>query len=229
MNIVVLGNPTEAAHLAQLAGPQSTLQYATPNLALEATRQSLAQAQTVFVFTPNATLLAGLKDFAQIKTVFVNGALANVHSLLVQTGPLPFNVFGLNGLNTMAQGQKPEVSIVKPEHEEALKQALQENFDKAAYLLVHDRVGMVTPRIVCMIINEAYYTLQEGTADKAAIDSAMKLGTNYPYGPFEWAGLLGLDVVYKVLEAVYADTHDERYKVCPLLKLEMQQAQMAQA
>ena len=86
------------------------------------------------------------------------------------------------------------------------------------YKLVQDRVGMVTPRVVFMIINEACYTLQEGTADMKDIDTSMKLGTNYPFGPFEWADKIGIKHVYETLEAMYDDTHDERYKVCPLLK-----------
>ncbi|MDZ4757036.1 MAG: 3-hydroxyacyl-CoA dehydrogenase family protein [Bacteroidota bacterium] len=85
---------------------------------------------------------------------------------------------------------------------------------------VHDRVGMVSPRVICMIINEAYYTVQEGTANKSDIDIAMKLGTSYPYGPFEWAGILGLKNVYDVLSSVYEDTKDERYKICPMLRKE---------
>jgi 3-hydroxybutyryl-CoA dehydrogenase len=71
-----------------------------------------------------------------------------------------------------------------------------------------------------MIINEAYYTVEEGTATRADVDLAMKLGTNYPYGPFEWSQKIGLGSVYDVLLAVYEATHDERYLICPLLKQE---------
>jgi 3-hydroxybutyryl-CoA dehydrogenase len=81
-------------------------------------------------------------------------------------------------------------------------------------------VGLVTPRVLSMIINEAFYTCQEKTATAADIDLAMKLGTNYPFGPFEWAEKIGLRQVYQLLEAVYEDTRDERYKICPLLKKE---------
>ncbi len=85
---------------------------------------------------------------------------------------------------------------------------------------VDDRVGMVTPRVICMIINEAYYTLQEGTANKSDIDLGMKLGTAYPMGPFEWADKIGSQNVYHLLKAVFDDTMDERYKICNLLKTE---------
>lgn len=85
---------------------------------------------------------------------------------------------------------------------------------------VHSRVGLVTPRIVCMIINEAYYTIQEGTASREDIDLGMRLGTAYPKGPFAWSQEIGLDHVYETLDALYQDTKDERYKICPLLKTE---------
>lgn len=85
---------------------------------------------------------------------------------------------------------------------------------------VNSRVGLITPRVVCMIINEAYFTVQEGTAVRGDIDQAMKLGTNYPMGPFEWCDKIGISDVYETLEALYQDTHDERYKICSLLKQE---------
>jgi 3-hydroxybutyryl-CoA dehydrogenase len=46
----------------------------------------------------------------------------------------------------------------------------------------------------------------------------MKLGTNYPFGPFEWCEKLGVKTVVTMLEKIYNDTKDERYKICPLLK-----------
>jgi len=82
------------------------------------------------------------------------------------------------------------------------------------------RVGMVSARVVFMIINEAYYTLQEGTAGRDDIDKGMKLGTAYPLGPFEWCEKVGLKNVYETLSALYADTLDERYRICSMLKTE---------
>ncbi len=58
-------------------------------------------------------------------------------------------------------------------------------------LFVKDEPGFVSARIVSMIINEAYFTLEAGTSTKEEIDIAMKLGTGYPYGPFEWASVIG--------------------------------------
>jgi 3-hydroxybutyryl-CoA dehydrogenase len=77
---------------------------------------------------------------------------------------------------------------------------------------------MVTPRIVCMIINEACFVLKEGTAGISEVDQAMKLGTNYPHGPFEWADKIGIHNVFDVLEALHADMNEEKYKMAPLLR-----------
>jgi 3-hydroxybutyryl-CoA dehydrogenase len=125
---------------------------------------------------------------------------------------------GFNGLPSFFDLGVLEVSIWKNEDKPMLESLA--NTLGFQYLLVDDRVGLVTPRVICMIINEAYYTVQEGTASRDDIDMAMKLGTNYPYGPFEWCKRIGLRHVYELLEAVYEDTHDERYKICPLLKKE---------
>lgn len=85
------------------------------------------------------------------------------------------------------------------------------------YELIEDQVGMVTPRVVCMIINEAAFVLGEGTAEVEAIDQAMKLGTNYPQGPFEWCDRIGVHEVVEVLEALKARTGDGKYKIAPAL------------
>lgn len=125
-------------------------------------------------------------------------------------------LIGFNGLPTLFNREVLEVSLLRPDDAAKLREVCAQL--GTDYLLVEDRVGMVTPRILCMIINEACYTLQEKTADVAAIDMGMKLGTNYPKGPFSWANEIGIAHVYQVLEALYLDTKEERYKTCPLLK-----------
>ncbi len=123
---------------------------------------------------------------------------------------------GANFLPTFINRDKTEVSQLRPSNKRIL--AKLENELGLKPLIVADRVGMVTPRVICMIINEAFYTLQEGTASVEDIDQGMKLGTNYPMGPFEWADKIGISHVYELLRAVYEDTKDPRYQVCPMLK-----------
>lgn len=103
----------------------------------------------------------------------------------------------------------------------------EENFEKVKKLFeniemkvseVKDRPGMIAMRIITLIINEAYLVLQEGTSDSEDIDTAMKLGTNYPHGPIEWSELIGIDLVYNILLAMMNDFGDDRYRITPLLK-----------
>lgn len=84
--------------------------------------------------------------------------------------------------------------------------------------IVQDRVGMVLPRILCQIINEAMFAVQQEVALPQDIDVAMKLGMNYPSGPIEWGEKIGFAQVCAVLEALHRDMGEERYRLCPLLK-----------
>ena len=83
---------------------------------------------------------------------------------------------------------------------------------------VPDIPGFISARVVSMVINEAYFALDEKVSTKEEIDIAMKLGTNYPYGPFEWAGVIGLKKVYDLLSKL-AET-EPRYTPSPLLQKE---------
>ena len=133
-----------------------------------------------------------------------------------ENGPTSMTLFGFCGLPTLINRPLLEVSL----YNEADREKLAETCAALGtdYRIVADRVGLVTPRVICQIINEACFTVQEGTATMADVDLGMKLGTNYPHGPFAWANAIGIERVYAVLEALWQDTHDERYKVCPLLK-----------
>jgi 3-hydroxybutyryl-CoA dehydrogenase len=131
-------------------------------------------------------------------------------------GPLP-NLYGIAGDETFLE--RPLLEISEYHRNTVNGRELLSKLDMEG-VVVDDRVGMVTPRIIAMIINEAYYTVMEGTANREDIDTGMKLGTNYPMGPFEWTSKWGLDKIYELLEALYLDTKDERYKICPLLKQE---------
>lgn len=151
--------------------------------------------------------------------IFVNTAKVSLAELSnLANHNLKAKLFGFNGLPTFLNRTILEATVLDKADEPMLAELCEAL--KTEYLLVDDRVGLVTPRIICMIINEAYYTTQEGTATREDIDLSMKLGTNYPYGPFEWCEKIGIKHVYELLEAVYEDTHDERYKICSLLKKE---------
>ena len=89
---------------------------------------------------------------------------------------------------------------------------------KKEIAMVQDGVGMVMPRILCQIINEALFTVQNDVATPHDIDDAMKYGTNYPHGPIAWGEIIGFSNVVAVLDALYNNHHEERYRVAPLLR-----------
>jgi 3-hydroxybutyryl-CoA dehydrogenase len=84
--------------------------------------------------------------------------------------------------------------------------------------IVQDRVGMVLPRILCQVINEAAFAITEDIAAPHDIDKALILGMHFPLGPIEWAEQIGLDQVYAVLTALHTDLQEERYRIAPILK-----------
>ncbi|MER2997415.1 3-hydroxyacyl-CoA dehydrogenase family protein [Pontibacter populi] len=158
-----------------------------------------------------------LSFYAPEQVVFCNAATIQLAALVKASGiQNPCTLIGFNGLPSLFNRPVLEVSLYNKRSESKLIEVCNELGTE--FLVVEDRVGMVTPRIICMIINEACYTLQEQTAGIEDIDLGMKLGTNYPKGPFEWANQIGIKNVYSLLRAVYEDTKEERYKVCPLLK-----------
>ena len=80
---------------------------------------------------------------------------------------------------------------------------------------VPDIKGFVSTRVVSMVINEAYFALEEKVSSKEDIDTAMKLGTNYPYGPFEWGRKIGLKNIAGLLSEL--SLTEKRYQPAKLL------------
>ena len=107
-------------------------------------------------------------------------------------------------------------------HEVVMSDASNEAVEKfyaalqISYRIVPDVVGMISARILASIINEAYYTLQEDVSTKEEIDTAMKLGTNYPFGPFEWSEHIGLENIYDLLNKLSGA--DARYAPAAAMK-----------
>jgi 3-hydroxybutyryl-CoA dehydrogenase len=81
-----------------------------------------------------------------------------------------------------------------------------------------DSPGFISNRILCPMINEAIFALQEGIGTPEAIDTVMKLGMNHPMGPLTLCDLIGLDVVLYVMEVLQRETGDDKYRPAYLLR-----------
>jgi 3-hydroxybutyryl-CoA dehydrogenase len=195
MNIVVVGNEKSFEECRTKFGGGHQYQYFDefpfPN--------SPKAADIIFDFHADWTR-EQLNFYANVKSapIFLNTVFTTLSNLLPKKSP-ETKMLGFCGLPTFFNR-----SIVEITHSQSNSEILKPlmNELKSDYRIVKDEVGMVTPRIVCMIINEAYEALQQGVASREDIDLSMKLGTNYPYGPFEWGERIGLDNVRRLLRAL---------------------------
>jgi 3-hydroxybutyryl-CoA dehydrogenase len=207
MTVVVIGNDASFTECKARLGDGH--QYHQANTVMEG-KNVLTTAAVVFDFSeshPSESLAIYSKLSKAV--LFMNTVFTTVSAVLRDAKHENLMV-GFCGLPTFFNREVLEVSIPDRSDKQkldAIIQALGLN-----YIIVNDQVGFVTPRVVCMIINEAFDAWQSNVASQADIDLSMKLGTNYPFGPFEWSERIGKENVKKLLEAVYASTGDNRYR-----------------
>ena len=115
------------------------------------------------------------------------------------------NVYRINGWATFLSRQVWEIAGAASGAIESVFKALDIKIN-----FVKDEPGFISARVIAMIINEAYFALEDNVSSKAEIDTAMKLGTNYPFGPFEWCNMIGAENIMALLQQLYLT--DSRYK-----------------
>ena len=176
MQILVVGSTSNLEELRQKFGPKHIYLLEESG---EDSIESIYEADVVFDFVSDSRAINS-RYLNFTNPVFFNTALITLSELLPQADfSQRDSFFGFCGIPTFVNRSVLEVSLSSKKNESLLKEICSQL--DTDFVCVEDRVGLVTPRVICMIINEAYYTLEEGTATRGDIDLAMRLGTNYPY------------------------------------------------
>ena len=146
-----------------------------------------------------------------------NTSSISITRLAAQTDR-PGQFCGMHFMNPVPRMQLVELirGIATDEPAYQVVRELTEKLGKTA-VNAEDFPAFIVNRILLPMINEAVYTLYEGVGSVAAIDTAMKLGTNHPMGPLELADFIGLDTCLAVMHVLHEGLADSKYRPCPLL------------
>ncbi len=208
MNIVVLGNEDAKNELLAQCQNDSVHIIQIKEVA-EFLNHTEADAYFDLQFEMNAERIDVLKKFSA-KPIFINA----VPITILETDA---SFIRVNGWPTFLKKELFEAACLN----ESLKIEAENIFNALDKTIewTPDVKGFISARVVSMIINEAYFALEEKVSTKKEIDTAMKLGTNYPYGPFEWGELIGLKNIYELLNEL--SKTDGRYTPAEVLKKEI--------
>jgi len=207
MHIAVKADEEQKKELMLKGWPQTvTLQWLAPEDELAAVE---ADAYFDLLFSNEFIANSG---FIKQKTVFVNAVSCTAQEIGMA------NYIRINAWPGFLQRDIVEIAGGDNESHEEAEAVL--NTLGWKYVWAPDEPGMVSARIISMVINEAYFALGDGISTRGEIDTAMKLGTNYPYGPFEWGQQIGIEKIYHLLKKLQGQ-NAKRYEIAPLLVQEV--------
>jgi 3-hydroxybutyryl-CoA dehydrogenase len=170
-------------------------------------------------FEMKRNIFTELDQLCQPQTIFISNTSTLSLTKLAAATTRPDKVIGMHFLNPVPK--VPLVEIVRgmqtSDGSFLHVKRLAERLGKTA-IEVFEYPGFVTTRVIIPLINEAIHVLMEGVATADGIDTAMKLGYHFQYGPLELADSMGLNEVLAWMESLFHELGDAKYRPCPLLR-----------
>lgn len=201
MNVCVLANDEQKKELLSKPLPKDNhLHFLTP----QTIETSQIDFNAFFLLDP-AILIKNYFDIIKNKPVLINDVIHTLPEIHA-----PQNFHRINAWPTFLNRSTWEIASQQPGD-------VKHIFDNLGWniIFVNDHTGLIASRVIAMIINEAFFALGDNVSTEADIDIAMKLGTNYPYGPFEWAKIIGLSKIESLLTKL--SKTDSSYSPAPAL------------
>ncbi|HEX7790799.1 MAG TPA: 3-hydroxybutyryl-CoA dehydrogenase [Afipia sp.] len=198
------------AVLARVTGTTDKLKLSSCDLVIEAATENEALKVKIL-----KDLCVGLNPRALVAT---NTSSISVTRLATATDR-PDRFIGMHFFNPVPVMQLLELirGLQTSDDTHAKALAFAQRVGKVA-VTAKNSPGFAVNRILCPMINEAVFALQEGIASAEEIDAGMKLGCNHPIGPLALADMIGLDTMLSVMEVFYTGFNDPKYRPAPLLK-----------
>ena len=163
-----------------------------------------------------ATSLPGI--LPQDATIFANAATVTLDMIQEKFATRIVPVIGYD--DSLIESAQLVTLVRNPHFNEAAHAQAQVFFEELGLVVLwlDDHPGLILSRILCQIINEAAFAVGEGVADMNTVDLAMRLGVNYPAGPFDWGRSISYGRVVRTLDHLYNYYHEDRYRVAPVLR-----------
>lgn len=204
---------TEADKGATLGRIQWTTElkdFAKQDLIIEAITEHIPEKEKLF---------KNLDGICQAETILATNTSSISVTRLAAATKRPEKVIGMHFFNPVPVMKLVEVINAVQTNETTYEEVRQlgEKLNKQV-VTVKDSAAFIVNRTLLPFLNEAMYTLYEGVGTAADIDKACKLGLNHPMGPLELSDFVGLDTLLAVLDVMYKEFGDPKYRACPVLR-----------